>query len=51
MPILIQVSIPDLLFPVYQIVREQSEKNVSKERLKIPERYSEAIVFENFLKD
>ena len=26
-------------------------KNVSKKRLKIPKRYSEAVVFENFLKD
>ena len=26
-------------------------KNVSKERLKIPKRYSEAVDFENFLKD
>ena len=43
--------IPDLVFPVDKIVREQSEKNISKERLKIPERYSEAVVFENFLKD
>ena len=51
MAILIQVLIPDLVFPVYKIVCEQSEKNVSKERLKIPERYSEAAVFENFLKD
>jgi hypothetical protein len=25
-------------------------KNISKERLKIPKRYSEAVVFENFLK-
>jgi hypothetical protein len=31
--------------------REQSEKNVFKERLKIPKRYLAAIVFENFLKD
>jgi hypothetical protein len=29
-----------LKFPVYKIDREQSEKNVSKERLKIPKRYS-----------
>jgi hypothetical protein len=27
------------------------EKNVSKERLKIPKRYSAAVVFEHFLKD
>jgi hypothetical protein len=27
------------------------EKNVSKEHLKIPKRYSEAVVFENCLKD
>jgi hypothetical protein len=50
-PISIQVLIPDLVFPVYKIDREQSEKNISKERLKIPKRYSEAVVFENFLKD
>jgi hypothetical protein len=31
--------------------REQSEKNVFKERLQIPKRYLAAIVFENFLKD
>ena len=41
----------DLIFPVYKIDREQSEENVSKERLKIPKRYSEVVVFENFLKD
>jgi hypothetical protein len=35
----------------FKVVREQSEKNASKERLKIPKRYSEAVVFENFLKD
>ena len=50
-PISIQVLIPDLVFPVYKIDREQSEKNVFKEHLKIPKRYSEAVVFENFLKD
>ena len=51
-PILIQVLIPDLVFPVNKIDREQSEKkNVSKVRLKIPKRYSEEVVFENFLKD
>jgi hypothetical protein len=43
------VLILDLVFPVYKIDREQSEKNVSKVRLKIPKRYSEAVVFENFL--
>ena len=47
----IQALIPDLIFPVYQIDREQSWKNVSKEHLKIPKRYSEAVVFENCLKD
>ena len=31
-PIPIQVLISDLTFPVYKIDREQSEKNVSKER-------------------
>ena len=36
----IQVLIPDLVFPVDKIDREQSEKNVSMERLKIPKRYS-----------
>jgi hypothetical protein len=46
-PISIQVLIPDLIFPVYKIDREQSWKNVSKEHLKIPKRYSEAVVFEN----
>ena len=50
-PISIQALIPDLIFPVYQIDREQSWKNVSKEHLKIPKRYSEAVVFENCLKD
>ena len=50
-PISIQVLIPDLIFPVYKIDREQSWKNVSMERLKIPKRYSEAVVFENCLKD
>ena len=50
-PISIQVLIPDLVFPVYKIDREQSEKNVSNGRLKIPKRYSEAVVLENFLKD
>jgi hypothetical protein len=38
---------PDLIFPVYKIDCEQSWKNVSKEHLKIPKRYSEAVVFEN----
>jgi hypothetical protein len=32
----IQVLIPNLIFPVYKIDREQSEKKNSKERLKIP---------------
>jgi hypothetical protein len=50
-PIPIQVLISDLTFPVYKIDREQSEKNVSKERLKIPKRYSEDVVFENCLTD
>ena len=50
-PISIQVLIQDLIFPVYKIDREQSWKNVSKEHLKIPKRYSEAVVFENCLKD
>jgi hypothetical protein len=50
-PISIQVLIPDLIFPVYKIDREQSWKNVSKEHLKIPNRYSEAVAFENCLKD
>ena len=50
-PISIQVLIPDLIFPVYKIDREQSWKKISKEHLKIPKRYSEAIVFENCLKD
>jgi hypothetical protein len=50
-PISIQLLIPDLIFPVYKIDCEQSEKNVSKECLKIPKRYSEVVVFENFLKD
>ena len=45
-PISIQVLIPDLVFPVYKIDREQSEKNISKERLKIPKRYSEAGLWE-----
>ena len=31
--------------------RTFSENNVSKVRLKIPKSYSEAVVFENFLKD
>ena len=44
--------LPDFVFPVYKIDREQSDKkNVSKVRLKIPKSYSEAVVFENFLKD
>ena len=43
--------IPDLIFPVYKIDREQSWKNFSKVHLKIPKRYSEAVVFENCLKD
>ena len=34
--------IPDFIFPVYKIDSEQSEKSVSKERLKMPKRYSEA---------
>jgi hypothetical protein len=50
-PISIQVLIPDLIFPVYKIDCEQSWKKVSKERLKIPKSYSEAVVFENCLKD
>jgi hypothetical protein len=50
-PISIQVLIPDLIFPVYKIDCEQSWKNVSREHLKIPDRYSEAVVFENCLKD
>ena len=33
------------IFPVYKIDREQSEENFSKERLKIPKRYSEAVTF------
>jgi hypothetical protein len=45
------VLIPDLIFPVYKIDREQSRKNVSKKHLKIPKRYLEAVVFENCLKD
>jgi hypothetical protein len=47
------VLIPNLIFPVYEIDREHLYlvKNVFKERLKIPKRYSEAVVFENFLKD
>jgi hypothetical protein len=49
-PISIQVLIRDLIFPVYKIDCEQSWKKVSKERLKIPKSYSEAVVFENFLK-
>jgi hypothetical protein len=44
-------SVPDLIFPVYKIAREQSWKKISKEHFKIPKRYSEAIVFENCLKD
>ena len=44
------VIIPDLIFPVNKTDHEQSKK-VSKERLKIPKRYSEAVVFENCLKD
>ena len=36
---------------IIYIDREQRHKNVSKERLKIPKRYSEAVVFENFLKN
>ena len=44
----IQVLIPDLVFPVYKIDREQSGKNVSKVRLKIPKRYSEAVVLRTF---
>jgi hypothetical protein len=40
------VLIPDLVFPVDKIDREQSEKNVSK----IPKRYCKAVVFENFLR-
>jgi hypothetical protein len=47
----IDPSVPDLIFPVYKIDREQSWKKFSKEHLKIPKRYSEAIVFENCLKD
>jgi hypothetical protein len=47
----IDPSVPDLIFPVYKIDREQSWKKISKEHLKIPKRYSEAIVFENCLKD
>ena len=43
--------IPDLIFPVYKIDREKVGKNVSKEYLKIPKRKSEAVVFENCLKD
>jgi hypothetical protein len=39
----IQVLIPDLIFPVYKIDREQSRKNGSKKHLKIPKRYSEAV--------
>jgi hypothetical protein len=42
------VLIPDLVFPVYKIDREQSGKNVSKVRLKIPKRYSEAVVLRTF---
>jgi ABC-type amino acid transport system permease subunit len=45
-PILIQVLIPDFIFPVYKIDSEQSEKSVSKERLKMPKRYSEAGLWE-----
>jgi hypothetical protein len=41
-PISIQVLKPDLVFPVHKIDCEQSERNVSKVRLKIPKRYSEA---------
>jgi hypothetical protein len=33
------VLIPDLVFPIYKIDRKQSEKKVSKERLKIPEAF------------
>jgi hypothetical protein len=51
LPINGPVLIPDLIFPVYKIDREQSWKNVSKEHLKIPKKYSEAVVFENCLKD
>ena len=41
----------NLVFPVYKIDREHLvKKTISKERLKIPKRYSEVVVFENFLK-
>jgi hypothetical protein len=45
-PILIQVLIPDLVFPVYKIDHKQSEKTVSNDNLKIPNRYSEAGLWE-----
>ena len=38
----LSILLPDLIFPVYKIDREHSDKNVSKERMKIPNRYSEA---------
>jgi hypothetical protein len=48
LPISTQLLVPDIVFPVYKIDRE---KNVSTELLKIPKKYSEAVVFDNFLKD
>ena len=30
---------PDLVFPVYKIDRKHSEKNFSKEHLKIPKKF------------
>ena len=49
-PILFQLLIPDLVFPVYKIDHENIEKKTFlKELLKLPNKYSGAVVFENFL--
>ena len=46
-----QLLILDLIFPVCKIDHEYSEKRIVKERLKIPKRYSETVVFEIFQQD
>ena len=44
--------IPDFLFPVNKIDLENSKKKiVSYKCMKLPNVYSEAVAFENFLKD
>jgi hypothetical protein len=42
---------PDFVFPVNKLVSKNGGKIVSKKSLMISNGYSEAVAFENFLKD